>query len=345
MLRVDGSYGEGGGQIVRTAISLSAITGTPIEIINIRAKRNIPGLQRQHLAALKATAELFSAKVDNMRIGADWIRFIPTPDKFKGGSVKIDVQSAGSIPLILLTLIPAVSLSGQSIRIQITGGTDTRMSPTIDYLRYVVAGAYRNIGIKFWIQILRRGYYPKGGGKVVAEIYPSKMPNSINLLTRRQLTPKITSVCCQLPKHVGERQISSALLRLEKNGVQCNSYSSSFETSSSPGSSVLVHCESDFGPYIGGDSIGQLGKPAENVGSEAAESFLETYRADVPIDYLLADMLIVPLSLMEGRSRYRVAKVSEHLKTNLHVASLIVGCEYSIQPAYNNYIIAVGRRE
>ena len=308
-------------------------------------KRKVPGLRRQHLTALKATADLFHAEVDNLKVGADWIRFVPSPDKFEEGSMKVDVQSAGSIPMILLTLIPAVSLSGKSLSVQITGGTDIWMSPTTDYLRYVVEEAYRNIGIKFRIQILRRGYYPKGGGIVTAEIYPSKLPNSIELLTTRQLTPSIASVCSQLPKHVGERQISSALLRLEKNGVQCNNYSSSFETSSSPGSSVLVYCKSDFGPYIGGDSIGERGKSAEKVGSEAAEKFLENYRANVPIDFFLADMLVVPLSLMEGKSRYRVGKVTEHLKTNLHIASLIAGCKYNIQPADNTYIINISRTE
>lgn len=342
LLRVDGSYGEGGGQIVRTAISLSAVTRKPIEIINIRMNRRVSGLRRQHLSALKAIVDLFQAKVDNLKIGADWIRFIPSPDKFEGADMKIDVQSAGSIPMILLALIPAVSLSGNSVRVQIIGGTDTKMAPTTDYLRYVVGEAYRSVGIKFWLQILRRGYYPKGEGIIVAEIYPCRLPNSIELLTTRQLAPKIASVCSHLPAHIGERQISSALLRLEKNGVQCNNYSSSFETSSSPGSSVLVYSESEFGPYIGGDSLGELGKSAEKVGSEAAEKFLESYRANVPVDFLLADMLVVPLSLMNRISRYRVGRVTEHLRTNLHIASMITGCEYSIRPADNTYIVSIG---
>lgn len=341
LLRIDGSYGEGGGQIVRTAISLSAVMRKPIEIVNIRMNRKVSGLRRQHLSTLKATADLFHAKVDNLKIGADWIRFIPSADKFEGGDLKIDVQSAGSIPMILLTLIPAVSLSGNSLRIQITGGTDTKMAPTTDYLRHVVGQAYRSMGIKFWLQVLRRGYYPKGEGIIVAEIDPCRFPNSIELLTTRQQSPKIASVCSQLPAHIGERQISSALLRLEKNGVQCNNYSASFETSSSPGSSVLVYSESEFGPFIGGDSLGELGKSAEKVGSEATDKFLESYRANVPVDFLLADMLVAPLSLIDRKSRYRVGKVTEHLRTNLHVASMVAGCQYSIQPTDNTYIVSI----
>jgi RNA 3'-terminal phosphate cyclase (ATP) len=341
LLRVDGSYGEGGGQIVRTAVSLSAITRKPVEITNIRARRRVPGLRRQHLSAVKALADLFHARVDNLQIGADWIRFTPSLDKFEEGSMKIDVQSAGSITMILLTLIPAVSLSGKSLSVQIIGGTDTSMSPTTDYLRYVVKEAYQTIGIKFQIQILRRGYYPKGGGIVIAEIDPCRLPDSTTLLATRQIEPMIASVCSQLPKNVGERQISSALVNLEKNGVHCNSYSFSFESSLSPGSSILVYAKSDFGPFIGGDSIGMRGKRAEEVGAEAAQRFLETYRTNVPIDFFLADMLVVPLSLMSGRSRYRIGRVTEHLTTNLHIARQIVSCKYSIEPAENTYIINI----
>jgi RNA 3'-terminal phosphate cyclase (ATP) len=341
VVRVDGSYGEGGGQIVRTAVSLSAITRKPVEIINIRAGRKVPGLRRQHFTAVRAIADLFHATVDNLQVGADRIRFIPSLDKFEEGSMNIDVQSAGSITMILLTLIPAVSLSGKSLSVRIIGGTDTSMSPTADYLRYVVREAFQTIGIKFWIQILRRGYYPKGGGIIIAKIDPCNLPDSIDLLTTRQLEPRIASVCSQLPKHIGERQISSALLNLEKNGVHCNNYSFSFERSLSPGSSILVYTKSDFGPFVGGDSIGMRGRRAEEVGSEAAQRFLETYKANVPVDFFLADMLVLPLSLMKGKSRYRVGRVTEHLKTNLHIASQIVGCKYSIQPAENTYIINV----
>ena len=338
---MDGSQGEGGGQIVRTAVTLSAITRQPIEIINIRAKRQVPGLRPQHMTAVRAIADLFHAQVENLKLGADWIKFNPSTDKFEGSLLKVDVQTAGSIPMILQTLIPAVSLSGKNLTIHITGGTDTRMSPTTDYLRYIVREAYRIIGIKFSIEVFKRGYYPKGGGVISTEISPCRVPNSLDLLNTRHLEPKIASVCCQLPKHVAERQISSALLKLEKNGVRCSNYSSCFETSLSPGSSLLVYSISDFGPYIGGDSIGERGKPAENVGSEAAERFLESYKANVPVDYFLADMLVVPLSLTKGKSRYRIGKVTEHLKTNLHIVSQLVKCKYRIEPAEKSYIVNI----
>jgi RNA 3'-terminal phosphate cyclase (ATP) len=255
--------------------------------------------------------------------------------------VKINVGTAASIPMILQTVIPAVSLSDKSLSIEITGGTDVKKSPTTDYLRYIIREAYRSIGIKFSIEVLKRGYYPKGGGVVKAEIWPCKTPNTLDLINTRSLKPKIANVCCQLPKHVAERQISSALLKLEKNGVQCSNYSSSFETSLSPGTSILVHSESDFGPYVGGDCIGERGKLAENVGAEAAERFLESYLANVPVDFNLADMLVLPLSLAKGKSRYRIGKVTDHLKTNLHIVSQITGCQYQIEPVENSYIVNI----
>src|SRR5207249_2679592 len=251
MLTIDGAYGEGGGQILRSAVSLSAITGKSIEVINIRAKRPNPGLRPQHLHASKALAEIFHARVDNLNVGAERIRFIPKPDKYEGGELKIDTGTAGSIPMILQTIIPAVALSGKSLSVQIT----------------------------------------------------------------------------------------SALLRLERHGVRCSVYSCSHESSLSPGGSILVYSDSDFGPFIGGESVGARDKSGEKVGEEAAQNFFESYDANIPIDRFLADMLVIPLSLTKGKSRYRIGKVTEHLKTNLHVVSQIVGCKYQIELAEKSYIV------
>ncbi|MEW6603862.1 MAG: RNA 3'-terminal phosphate cyclase [Thermoproteota archaeon] len=340
-VRIDGSEGEGGGQILRTAVSLSAITGTPVEVVNIRAKRPNPGLRPQHMTGIKVIADLFHANVENLKVGADRVRFVPS-ERFEGGSVKVDVGTAGSIPMILMAVVPAVSLSNNSLEIEITGGTDVKASPTIDYVRYVVADAYRSIGIKFSCDVIRRGYYPKGGGIVKTMIEPCKEPGTMELLSAREVAPRITSVCGQLPRHVAERQTSSALIALEKKGIRCSSYSASIETSTSPGSSILVYSASDFGPHIGGDSIGELGKRAEAVGTEAADRFLESALAQVPVDPFLADMLVLPLALAKARSKYRIARVTEHLRTNLQVASQMVGCKYSIeQQDDKTYVIMI----
>jgi RNA 3'-terminal phosphate cyclase (ATP) len=227
--------------------------------------------------------------------------------------------------------VPAVSLSNNSLQIEVTGGTDVKASPTIDYIKHIVAKSYLSIGSKFSVDVLKRGYYPKGGGVVQCTIKPCKTPGTIELLATEYLEPKIISVCSQLPIHVAKRQISSALIALEKKDIRCSNYTASIETSISPGSSILVYSASDFGLYVGGDSIGELGKRAEAVGTEAALRFLDSTLAQATVDPFLADMLVLPLALSKGRSRYRVARVTQHLLTNLHVVSQIVGCKYSIE--------------
>ena len=340
LVKIDGSHGEGGGQILRTAISLSAISGKAIEVTNIRANRTNPGLRPQHLAGIKIIADLFHAKSENLKVGAEWIRFSPS-DKFEGGSIKFDIGTAGSIPLILMTVVPAVSLSNNSLQIEVTGGTDVKASPTIDYIKHIVAKSYLSIGPKFSVDVLKRGYYPKGGGVVQCTVKPCKTPSTIELLASGYLEPKIISVCSQLPVHVAKRQISSALIALEKKDIRCSNYTASIETSISPGSSILVYSAADFGLYVGGDSIGELGKRAESVGTEAAMRFLDSTLAQATVDPFLADMLVLPLALSKGRSRYRVAQVTQHLLTNLHIVSEIVRCKYSIEQQEGSYIVTI----
>jgi RNA 3'-terminal phosphate cyclase (ATP) len=339
-IRIDGAQGEGGGQILRTAICLSAISEKPIEVVNIRAKRSNPGLRPQHVTAIKILEKLFRATVENLQVGADWIRF-RTSGYFEGGSIKFDVGTAGSVPMILAAVVPAVSLTNNDLEIELSGGTDVRASPTVDYVRYVLAEAYRSIGLRFSLDVIKRGYYPKGGGRVRVDIDACRSPGTVELFDLRVAETRIASVCCQLPKHVAERQISSALIALEKKGISCNNYSASLETSISPGSSVIVYSASDFGPFIGGDSIGELGKRAEAVGAEAADKFLESALGHFPVDTFLSDMLVVPLALARGKSSYRVARVTSHLETNLRVASQIVGCKYQISKKENGYIVQI----
>ena len=327
---------------MRTAVSLSAITGTPIQVDKIRAGRENPGLRPQHLTGIKILAELFGASAENLQVGSDWIRFNPS-DRFAPGATRFDVGTAGSIPMLLLTVVPAVALSGNHVELELGGGTDVKASPTLDYIRFVVLEAYRSIGIKFEVEVTKRGYYPKGGGIVSAAIKPCPRPETLDLTRSLHFEPRIASVCSQLPKHVAERQITSALIALEKKGLRCKSYTASMETALSPGSSVIVYSSTDFGPYAGGDCIGELGKRAESVGAEAAERYLESALAGVPVDRYLADMLVLPLALAKGRSRFRVARVTRHLETNLQVASQFVGCRYKVIAQQDRtHIIEVG---
>jgi RNA 3'-terminal phosphate cyclase (ATP) len=345
LLKINGSFGEGGGQILRSCISLSVLLQKPIEIYNIRSNRTKSGLRAQHIHTIKILANIFNAKVENLILGSQILRFIPNEDKksFDDNfqTIKIDIGTAGSISLALQALIPAIALSKKYMSLQITGGTDVKMSPTIDYLRYVVSEAYKIIGINFNIEVLRRGYYPKGKGIVNATIFPYKKLDLIDLVDNKRIDPKIIGICSNLPSNVLDRQVSSAILSLEKNELNCNNYVASIENAISPGTSILVYSNSDFGPYIGGDAIGEVNKPAEDIGKAAAAKFLKNYNKKVCIDQHLADMLVIPASLANGRSRYLIGEITEHLRTNLYIVSKIVGCKYSIVAQDKNYIVKI----
>ena len=170
LLKIDGSYGEGGGQIIRTAVTLSSITGKAVEIENIRKNRDVPGLRPQHLAGIKILAKICNAKVDGLHIGSTMLRFFPS--KISDAALKENVGTAGSIPLILQILIPAVSISKKNLKLSIVGGTDVAWSPTSNYTKFVLREVYSRIGINFSINIKKRGYYPKGDGFVDIQVSP-----------------------------------------------------------------------------------------------------------------------------------------------------------------------------
>ena len=341
-VRIDGSYGEGGGEILRTSVALSAIMRKQVEIVNIRAKRDNPGLRPQHVNAINAIATLCDAHVENVHVGSSAIRF--TPKEMRNGSIKVDVGTAGSVTLILQTIIPAASLSEKHVEIELRGGTDVRWSPALDYLRFVVQPAYSMIGIEFDVDVQRRGYYPVGGGIIKATIEPCANPVTFDLINAPRIDPMMVSVCSSLPAHVAQRQIAAALTKLQKAGVSCDTYSVSIEHSSSPGSSILVYSVSNFGPFIGGDAIGEKGKRAEEVGVDAAGKFLTAYKSNAPVDEYLADMLVLPLCLTNGRSRFIINRASQHLNTNLYITSKIVGCKYEITRIYDNYMVMIEGR-
>lgn len=325
---MDGSVGEGGGQILRTSVAFSAILGRPVEIVNIRAKRDNPGLRPQHVGAIQAVASLCDGTSENLKVGADWIRFAPGP--VKSAALKLDVGSAGSITLILQAVIPAASLGRGRVELEITGGTDVKWSPTINYFQNVVLAAYRLVGVDCQLEVVRRGYYPKGGGVVRGWVKPAEDLKPVTLLSLTSAPASVVSVCSNLPKSVAERQLTAAVNYLFMKGVKCESKSVSMEDSISVGSTILVYSVGPTGPFLGADSLGERGKPAEQVGREAAQLFMRELGFGAPLDRHVADMLVSLLAFAEGESRFRVSSVTQHLTTNLYVASQFTGCKFKV---------------
>ncbi len=326
---VDGSFGEGGGQILRTAITISSILKKPVRVSNIRANRSNPGLRPQHITAVKVLADMCEAEVENLEMGASWISF--NPEERAESSLSFDIGTAGSITLLLTATVPAASLNGVGCDLELIGGTDVKWSPTLDYFRRVVLPAYRLIGIDCNIEMVRRGYYPQGGGKVKVRVKSSKNLKPIDVVSRDIPPPSAISICSNLPRNVAERQMSSALNYLFEQNVSWSDMKIEEADAVSPGSSMLLYSVGEKGPFIGADSIGERGKPAEKVGKQAAQLFLREYSSGAPIDMHMGDMLVTPLFLAEGESKFRVSTVTQHMQTNLHVASLLTGRGYRLE--------------
>ena len=332
---IDGSMGEGGGQILRTAVALAAIAGKKLKIINIRAKRNPPGLRPQHLTAVRAVAILSRGRLKGDKVGSMTLEF--EPGTIKGGVYRFDVGTAGSIPLVLQALLPVAAYADGPVRVTVTGGTDVAKAPTIDYVREVLLSLLAMVGYTVRIEVRRRGHYPRGGGVVVAEIPspPQGFKGRDFLYAGKLRLVKIRSHAVRLPRHVAERQAKSAAHLVErelrvKPEVELETYPPGRDPHLGPGSGVLVWAIFDE-TVMGGDSIGERGKPAERVGMEAARSLLEDVKTGAALDRHASDMMPLYLALAGGPYKLRGARLTSHAATLLELLKLILdGFDYKI---------------
>ena len=320
-IKIDGGRGEGGGQIIRSAVTLSAITGKPVEIENIRKNRKVPGLRPQHLLGVKILSKMCQAKVEGLYVNSTSLKFFPS----QGLNLDLqeDIGTAGSIPLILQVLIPAASLMKNSLKLSIIGGTDVSWSPTVDYTKHVFAQAYSRIGINFTLETKRRGYYPKGGGLVETQIQPCKNLNPISLLQRSTASARLMCTYSHIPKEIVEKEVHDAKNILAKNGFD-SEITIKEDSAQDKGCSILIFSH-DANSVTGSDGIYQ--KSLNGLGKSVAEKFIES---NFGVDLYLSDMIVVPLSLVKETSVYRVKQITKHLETNLFVAAKITGCRYGI---------------
>jgi RNA 3'-terminal phosphate cyclase (ATP) len=324
-LEIDGSIGEGGGQILRTAVSLSAIYQRPVKIHNIRAGRKEPGLRPQHLQAILSAAMICNANTRGASVGSTSLEFIPgsIPDKFQR---RIETGTAGSVTLIAQTIIPISIFRSTELDVEIVGGTEVPYSPTVDYLERIVVPIYRELGADVKIELGQRGYYPKGGGSITVRCHPpAKLPRELIFQSNKSKKIRILSVSRLLPNNVVERQLKSALEVLENGGVSAASIVTSIDDSGkaySPGTSILIYSDQDC--LIGASSLGEKGKSAERVGEEAANAFLKEIQCLPQVDSHLADMLPTLLSCLPGRSEYSTSDLTSHFHTNVQICEKFV---------------------
>ncbi|MGI0011569.1 MAG: RNA 3'-terminal phosphate cyclase, partial [Nitrosopumilaceae archaeon] len=325
-------FGEGGGQIVRSAVTLSCLTQKPVEIMNIRKNRKVPGLRPQHLTGIKILAKVCNAKVEGLSVGSTTIRFFPSD--VVDMQLKEDIGTAGSIPLILQVLIPSISISKKRLKMSITGGTDVLWSPTSDYTKFVLREAYARLGINFYIDIKRRGYYPRGGGIVDVEIFTCEKISPISLLKRTSKSVKLLCTYSGISPHLIEQEVNEAKNILTNAGLDFD-YQTNEESARDKGCSFLVYTY-DENCVIGSDAIN--GKDMNGMGQFVATRFLES---TLGVDQFLSDMLVIPMCLTDGESVFRVNQITKHLETNLFVTTEILGCKYGIGKIENGFEVRI----
>lgn len=318
MIEIDGSHGEGGGQILRTGLAYSAILKKPVKITRIRAGRKNPGLQPQHLKSIEALAEITKAKTEGVKIGSKTITFIP--EEIVPGRYEFNIGTAGSVALLLQALLLPLALCQSDSHLVITGGTHVEWSPPVHYLSEVLFPTLHLMGIQAKAKIERWGWYPKGDGRIEIEIHPASELKPVSLTHRGALKNIYgLSASSNLPKHVAQRQRDRALRRIEeelKTEAKIEVFSEI--PSIGQGSFIFLIAESERAK-AGFSSLGKRGKRAEEVADEAIVSLKGYLESDGCIDPYLADQTVPFMALAKGNSSFTTALITEHLLTNLWV--------------------------
>jgi RNA 3'-terminal phosphate cyclase (ATP) len=335
LFEIDGSQKSGSGTILRLSVALAAISGQALHIYNIRHRRPQPGLKPQHLEAVLTAAKLCNADTRGAVLKSRELWF--TPREVTGGSYEAKIGTAGSIPMLLLMVLPICAFAKENVRLHISkGGTDTWSAPTINYLRFVLLAALRKMGLNASITVHKYGYYPKGMGEVTMMVEPCPKLTTFRLEEFGNLkSVKGFSVCTFLAERkVAQRQADAANEYLAGKG-----YAASIEivndTSNTlqKGSSIVLWAETDTGAVLGADAIGELGKPSEAVGREAAEKLYTEVSAKPTVDAHLADMLIPYMALADGSSTFLTRTVSDHLEANIWLAEKMLGAKFNVKKA------------
>jgi RNA 3'-phosphate cyclase len=332
LFEVDGSQKSGSGTILRMSIAFAALKHEPLHITNIRYNRPKPGLKPQHLEAVLTAAKLCNAQTQGVTLGSTELAF--TPAEISGGKFTAQIGTAGSIPMLFMTVLPICLFAKEPVELRVfQGGTDTMQAPTINYLSCVFLPTLGKMGIEAELTVQRYGYYPKGNGAATLKVKPCKALKPLRLEEFGAVERvEGVSVCTFLGnRKVSERQAQTATETLSSHGYPpkiqiVNDTSNPVQK----GSSLAVWAQTTTGALIGADALGELGKTAEAVGAQAAQSLLAELSAKATVDAHLADMLIPYFALAKDSSVFLTREVTDHIESNLWLAEKMLGVCFNV---------------
>jgi RNA 3'-terminal phosphate cyclase (ATP) len=338
VLIIDGSYGEGGGQIVRTAVALSVLTKQPIEITNIRAQRPIPGLRPQHFTALSCIKTICNAEVEGLSINSRNLKF--HPHDIKEGTFYFDIGTAGSMTLVFQACLLSACKHPASLSIKLRGGTDVRWAPSWDYLAHVFLPLITEIGINATTQLIKRGYYPTGGGEAILQISPAEGFHPYQADEPQSFSDMNGIIhSANLPDHVGTRMKHAAMKIALKHNLRSNIKIDAAPSSSS-GTGITVWSAS--GPSILGSTVlGEKGISAEAVGEGAVSQLVTEITSGATIDQYAIDQLLPYFVLAPKGSACLIREISNHTKTNMWLIKQFFDVDFEVTPQQNALRIVI----
>jgi RNA 3'-terminal phosphate cyclase (ATP) len=324
-VEVDGSYGEGGGQILRTSLSLAALTGRPLRITRIRAGRPQPGLAAQHLTAVRAVATVCGGEVRGAAFGSQQLEFIP--GSVRAGAFEFDVAaergSAGACSLVLQALLPALLAAPGPAEVTIHGGTNVAWSPPYEYLLHVLLPCLQRMGMSVEVARPRAGFFPHGGGTLRASIYPPTALRPLLLPEAGEVERVVihSVVSDRLPAHIAQRQAAAcqqALAERFPRAAAAAELIAERPPAGGPGTCVLAAVQYQYG-HGGFSSLGERGKPAEQVGAAAGRQLVAFLTSGATLDERLSDQVLIYAALAKGQSSWTTPAVTAHFRSNVYV--------------------------
>jgi RNA 3'-terminal phosphate cyclase (ATP) len=336
-ITIDGSEGEGGGQILRTALALSLVTGRPFRIEGIRAGRKKPGLLRQHLTAVRAAAEVSGARVSGADLGSRALSF--EPSRVRGGEYRLAVGTAGSATLVLQAVLPALLAAGESSRLTLEGGTHNPYAPPFDFLAKTFLPILRRMGASVEVSLETYGFYPAGGGRFTVAIEPCAKLGRLSLLDRGETRVHARAIVASLSENIAKRELSITRERLGLERADCRV--ETVDASVGPGNvlMIVIECESVSEVVTG---FGVKGVSAEKVASDACDEAQAHLAAGVPVGIHLADQLLIPMALAGGGT-FRSLTPTAHTVTNADVIQRFLNVSIAIEHERDEvYLVTVG---